>query len=335
MSKRNSLKIDHINAQSLLGNKNEIDLLIRERNPDVLCVSETLLSHDIKDEFTAIPDYDVFRCDKGRGGGVCIYVKDVFKVTPVNVDTERPDGVEDVWVAVQCRMLPTVVVGCLYRHPKSLARTFDYISDVLQVLSLRDKPLYVCGDFNDNFLHVNSKVRQILLNTKLTQLIDKPTRITATSATLIDMAITNKPKSVMHSDSIPCYIGDHELITLTINLKKPKRQPCVKTFRQLTNYSPDTFCTLLRGEAHNLDTILATDNVDTQVQVFNEIFNKCLDACAPLVTKEIKRPFAPWITDNLKVLMQERNNVQQDLKIDSNSLFLRDKHKSFKKQVTP
>ena len=112
-----------------------IDLLTRERNPDVLCVSETWLSDDIKGEYIAIPDYTVFRSDKGRGGGVCIYVKDVLKVTPVNVETERPDGVEDVWVAVQCRMLPTIIVGCLYRHPKALACTFDYISDILQVLS--------------------------------------------------------------------------------------------------------------------------------------------------------------------------------------------------------
>ncbi len=184
---------------------------------------------------------------------LCIYVKDVFKVTPVNVDTERPDGVEDVWVAARCRMLPTVIVGCLYRHPNSLARIFYYISDVLQVISLRDKPFYVFGDSNDNFLHVNSKVEQILLNTTLTQLIDKPTRITATSATLLDMAITNKSKSIMHSDTIPCHAGDHELIILTIDLKKPKRQPCVTTFRQLTNYSPETFCSLLREEVHNFN----------------------------------------------------------------------------------
>ena len=51
------------------------------------------------------------------------------------------------------------------------------------------------------------------------------------------------------------------------------------------------------------------------------------------MTKEVKRPFAPWITDNLRALMQERNNVQQDLKYDRNNLFLREKYKALKKQV--
>ena len=84
-------------------------------------------------------------------------------------------------------------------------------------LSLRDKAFYIFGDFNDNFLHVSCKMKDILLNTNLTQLIDKPTRITAASATLLDMAITNKPESIIHSDTIPCHVGDHELITATIN----------------------------------------------------------------------------------------------------------------------
>ncbi len=51
------------------------------------------------------------------------------------------------------------------------------------------------------------------------------------------------------------------------------------------------------------------------------------------MTKEIKRPFAPWITDNLKAFMQERNNVQQDLKHDRNNLYLQDKYQSLKIQV--
>ena len=251
----------------------------------------------------------------------------------MNVTTDRPEGVEDVWVTVQCRMLPSVIVGCLYRHPKALAQSFDYISNVLQCISLRDKPFYVLGDFNDNFMHANSKVKQIVLNAQLTQLINKPTRITPTSATLLDIAATNKPESALVADSIPCHVGDHELITVTVDLKKPKPQPSIKTFRQLKNYSPEKFRCLLNDEIHNLNIIFTTDNVDTQVHIFNEIFTKCLDSCAPIVTKELTRPFAPWITDDLKALMQERNNVQQNLKRDRNNLSLQDRYKTLKKQV--
>ena len=96
MLKSNDLKIDHINAQSLLANMDEICLLINERKPDILCVSETWLTSDILDQHIAIPNFNVYRYDKGRGGGVCIYVTDNLNVTPFNVNIERVDGVEDL-----------------------------------------------------------------------------------------------------------------------------------------------------------------------------------------------------------------------------------------------
>ena len=49
------------------------------------------------------------------------------------------------------------------------------------------------------------------------------------------------------------------------------------------------------------------------------------------MTKEIKRPFAPWITDDLKAMMQERNAVQQHLKHDREDRDLQEKYKTLKK----
>lgn len=133
------MKIDHINAQSILANKDELKLLINERKADIFCVSESWLSPEVPNEHVSITNYVLYRCDAGRGGGVCVYVKDTFKVTPVNVNLVRPKGVEDVWVAVQSKNLPTVIIGCLYRHPKALAESFNYITDVLNHINLRNK----------------------------------------------------------------------------------------------------------------------------------------------------------------------------------------------------
>ena len=167
----------------------------------------------------------------------------------------------------------------------------------------------------------------------MTQLINKPTRIAPPSATLLDIIATNKPVSVIHSDSIPCSVGDHELVSVTINLRKPKRQPVVKSFRQMKNYSPHILCNLLLSKKQSFDKIFATDNVDFQVQIFTENVLICLNSCAPKVIKEIQRPFAPWITDDLKILMQERDSIQEQFKFDRNNVELRDRYKLLKKQV--
>ncbi len=54
-------------------------------------------------------------------------------------------------------------------------------------------------------------MEQIIKNTKLSKLIDKPTRTTSHS-TLIDIIVTNSPALVLHHDIIASPAADHDLI---------------------------------------------------------------------------------------------------------------------------
>ncbi len=317
-----------------MAHKEEICLLLEERNTDILCVSETWFTPDVFDEHVNIPNYVLYRCDKGRGGGVCIYVKNNLTVTQINTTLiDKPEGVEDLWLTVQCRKLPAFIVGCLYRHPHSRVDTFNYIDEIFKFIALRNKAFYVLGDFNCNILSKDNKMENVIFNANLTQLIDKPTRTASCSATLIDLIVTNRPALALSNDVIPCPIGDHDLITVTLNVSKPKRQPIVKTFRQLKNYSSDVFCNLILLQCHILDKIFNTDNVNDQVTIFNETFLKCLDECAPLVTKEVKRPFAPYMTENIRSLIHRRNCVQRSLSKHRNNVDLQNSYKNLKREV--
>lgn len=330
---KDALKIEHVNAQSLLANKDVIDNIIKDRCIDILCVSETWLCPLTLNDYVCIPNYNLFRYDKGRGGGVCMYVSDTLTATQVNVAMDRVEGVEDIWVSVQSSKFPSIIVGCLYRHPKSNPDTFQYISDVMSFIRLRKKAFYVLGDFNDNLLSKNNKMSKILTSTKLEQLITKPTRITPNSATLLDLIITNNADSVLQTDTTPQLVADHDLISVTINLRKPKTQPIIITSRQTSNYSPDILCRLLMMETFNLNNIFVTDDVNLQVTLFNDIFTKCLDLCAPITTKEIKRPYRPWITDDIKTLMVERDTLCRNLKKDRYNAEINNKYRTIKKQI--
>lgn len=324
-----------MNAQSLLGNFNEIRLLIESRNIDILCIAETWLEPNILDRFIEIPGFNVFRHDKGRGGGACIYVRDDFKVEQIDTNVNREVGleVEDLWIRVQCRKLPSFIIGCVYRHPKAPATSFNYLLESFRSVCLRKKPVYIFGDFNDDLLSINSKLLNIIRNSKMSLMINKPTRVTEHSATLLDPVITNLPETVLHSDVIPGPVADHELITVTIDIKKPKRQPITKTFRTLKNYSPDILCNLILNETETLCQIMQTDNVHDQVEVFTSVFVSCLDTCAPVLTKEIRRPNAPWITDEIKNDMKMRDDLQRTLKNDRHNLIMQQQYKTMKRQV--
>ena len=314
-------------------NIDEVVLLTKERNIDILCVSESWLLPHTPDIFVNLPNYNIFRCDSGRGGGVCIYVKDVLSANVIDLKVPRQTGIEDIWVTVQCRKLPAIVIGCMYRHPKAPVATFGYIQDVLRMICMRNKASFILGDFNDNLFANDNKLNKIIKNNKLTQIINKPTRITATSSTLLDLVITNKPDIINSWDVVPQEIGDHDLISITVNITKPKRPPVVRSFRQLGNYTKDAFCFKLLQKTQYFNEIMDTDDVNTQVNIFTENFIKCLDDCAPLVTKSITRPFAPWMNDDIREAKILRNNTRIKLKSDRHNVTLQEQYKQEKKRV--
>ncbi len=111
------LTIEHINAQSIQSNYEEIKLLIQERDIDVLCVSETWLHSHTLDDLIAMPNYKLFRNDGGRGGGVCIYVRNTPKTNVITLHEparQTPLGIEDLFLTVQHCMLPAAIIGCIY-----------------------------------------------------------------------------------------------------------------------------------------------------------------------------------------------------------------------------
>ncbi len=128
-------------------------------------------------------------------------------------------------------------------------------------------------------------------------------------------------------------ISDHNLIGIKINIIKPRRQPLIKTFRQLRDYSKDILCNLMMSEYHSFNKILDIDNVNFQVHKFNENFIRCLDTCAPVVTKYIIRPHTPWFTDELRSAIRKRKAIHNDLKRDWANILLLEQYRNMKKQV--
>ncbi len=118
--KKDNLTIEHVNAQLLQSSCEEIKMCVYDRDIDVLCVCvcvcvcETWLHTDTPNELVCTPDYVIYRCDNGRAGGVCIYVKKELKSNLISFPFTRQAGVEDLYVTVQSNKYPALVIGCVY-----------------------------------------------------------------------------------------------------------------------------------------------------------------------------------------------------------------------------
>ena len=108
--------------------------MLKEQDIDILCISETMLYPSIKSAFVSIPSYSIYHQDLGRGGGVCLYVKNDLKVTEINIGNEKHEGVEDKWISVQHRKFRSIIIGCVYRYPKAPVTSFDYVLDIFKAL---------------------------------------------------------------------------------------------------------------------------------------------------------------------------------------------------------
>lgn len=330
--KSDKIKIEYINAQSIQGHIDEIKLLINDRNVDILCVSETWLLPTVENRFINIPNFNIFRQDEGRGGGVCVYVRDSLKTSQVHVSIPKVERVDHIWLDIQSSKFPSFIIGTVYRHPHALVNSFEYLSDIFKEILLRKKPVFIIGDINDDLFGINPVFRQVLDTCKLHQLITKPTRITPTSSTLIDIIATNSKHMVLNSEVVPCPIADHELISLTINVKKEKKKPVYKTFRSFKDYNNELLCDLLLSKIPILNSILATDDVDVQVDTVTSTLYDVMNNIAPLITTLITRPPAPWITQDIKSAISERDRIHNQLKNNENDN-LRNAYKEKKRSV--
>lgn len=152
---------------------------------------------------------------------------------------------------------------------------------------------------------MKNKLVGTIKNNKLTQLIDKPTRVTPSLATLLRLVITNRLNHALSRSVVLQVIADHDLRDITIDITKAKRQPGMRIFHYLGRYSKGTLCEVLLAESDNFNQIMNTADVNFRVNIFNETFISCLDKCALMNNIEVTRPAAPWYSDALPMKQRE------------------------------
>ena len=134
-------------------------------------------------------------------------------------------------VFAECRFRKTVIlVGVIYRSDAYSYKIYSEIIETLAFFTTKYSNVILLGDYNINFLCPDSPQtrffkEQILDPLDLTQIINKPTRITATSRTLIDLIIVNNYPCVKNSGVVDFCVSDHCLTFLSYAVSRPKFKP--------------------------------------------------------------------------------------------------------------
>ena len=202
--------------------------------------------------------YDIIRRDRitNGGGGVCFYVKNSINFTirnDLNIDT-----LENLCLEIQKPRSKPFVVATWYRPPDSPIGIFSPFETLIGKLDSENIEYYLMGDLNCDMIatRYNNNTCKLMSITDiygLQQLITEPTRITPTSATLIDVIYTKK------NIYISCGVPQGTILGPLLFLLYINDLPNCLSSCEPRMYADDTHLTYAGDDADNIQLRLNQD----------------------------------------------------------------------------
>lgn len=319
MPKKDFLNICLINVGSLGTGHDEFEAAFVRLSPDIIAINETWLRAGEEGRAPTLPGYRLRHVPRPqtvrqRGGGVGFYVRRGVRAVTVP-HPPAPELVEQMWISLTVNST-RLVVGTAYRPPwLSCDIFFDALTEsILSFASYHH--VILLGDFNINMLAVSDNSNRLNLDdfftcARIKNLVTTPTHFTNSTTTLIDLVCTDIDSDIVHNitvEHIPS-LGGHAIVSTNFKIKKPKLPPRNITYRPLKQINFNHFNSHL--ETIDWNFILNESDVSRIVQMFSNFIIVIFDMYAPLKSITIRDKHKPWLTSNVRYMMQLRDQAHK------------------------
>ena len=136
----------------LLKNIDQLRLFCETHKPHVLCLNETKLDNEIRDEDLVIEGFhSIYRKDRDRhGGGVAMFISEEIKF--LKQEDLETDFESLLTVELNIQYVKPILITTIYRPPDSLVDLFDKADDLLRKIEFENRESIIAGDMNCNLL---------------------------------------------------------------------------------------------------------------------------------------------------------------------------------------
>ena len=203
-------------------------------------------------------------------------------------------------------------MGCVYKPPDSVLTEFiSFLERMSPKINFAKSDVILLGDFNVDFSSTTRRnpAKRKLLNfmrsLDCSQLLDKPTRVTETSKSLIDLIFVNNEHRFTDSGIVPLSISDHSLIYCVLKVGKPKASPRTTEYRSFKTYDRDAFLEEINNVPWHL--VENCENIDDSVYTWNQLFLGVADTHAPTKRRRVSGVRSPWMTSKISETMRDRD----------------------------
>ena len=310
------------NVRSLSNKMDELTALTRShreyRECSLMCFTETWLHRDITDHIVSVDGFHTIRADrdciesgKRKGGGVAVFVNSSW-CNPGHITIKEqlcsPDA-ELLAVGLRPyhlpREIPHVIIVVLYIPPSANPTSAcSIVHTTISKLQTQHPSalIIISGDFN----HVT--LDRVLPTFK--QYVSCPTREERT----LDLMYANIKDTYISSSLPPLGRSDHNLVHL-----KPCYVPLVKrkptTTRTVRRWSGEAY-EALQGcfEVTDWPALCEShgEDIDGLTECITDYINFCVDCNVPARTVTCYANNKPWITKDIKAILNEKKRAFRD-----------------------
>ena len=214
----NMLRVFHLNIRGLVNKQDELHKLLLNSNVDIVLLCEAWLNSYNVGRID-LPNYKFVYKNRSskKGDGVGILIKDQLKHRVLDIDS----SIENVFIELKTDS-DSLCLGSCYRPPNTDVPQFllDYHKLLSNVKSITKCHLLIGLDHNLDLLKSDrykpaNEFLELNYDSELLPIINRPTRVTTSSATLIDNIFLSRRlvrEAELHvliddiSDHFPCSV---------------------------------------------------------------------------------------------------------------------------------
>ena len=306
------------NLRSINNKQDELLQYLEDSRTDIACLTETWIQElniletainlELREKFHIISNP---RRGK-QGGGTLVavrkdYASNCIEIKSPNNQQDDPNALEVTSVRLRPNRLPrgysTCLISAVYIPPSSnqtieINALTNHLTDAVDLCP--GKPLiYTCGDFN--------KANTSLIKSQLGiyQLNKKPTRKKA----VLDLVLSNAPRCYTALNKKPIASSDHDVITVTPNRHLYRSVTRVKKKRKLVRRG-GLAATVEEFDSIDWDaTIHAPLSAQQKTDIFYDTALAIIDAHQPLKPSVVNSKDKPWMTEEIKELIAQRQKL--------------------------
>ena len=318
-NQRNTFSFFHLNIRSMPANLTNMLCYMANLDLefDIIGITENWLTKDNKDLYF-IDNYDHIsniRTDRA-GGGVSLFIASHIKYKQLTEFCIINDHLECIFIEAEIKSSFNII-GIVYRPPNSDMNAFTSLfNDILEKLKISNRKSWIMGDFNIDLMKNTSHrptndFLNMLFSNSLMPLINKPTRITTHSATLIDNIFSNShdTEGKILQGNLTTSISDHFAQFHIIEIpEKSNSDDEYMLIRSKTQNNVEKFCNFIQN--FDWSSVENFPNCNEAYQYFSDTLKRFYNKSFPV--RKIKKKYRnrlPWLTDGLRKSIKHKNKL--------------------------